>query len=130
MAAGSLTADPRGRACVRSSGGPDGAAGYFVVLDAVLGPWLLPIMEPEFAAAGVGYTYVVLRPARDVALARGTSRAGQEVSWGLPALADPGPISQLWDLFSDLGELEANVIDTTDLDVAATEAAIWQRYER
>lgn len=103
--------------------------GYFVVLDGVIGPWLMPIVKSEFSEAGVGLVYIILRPTREVAIARGVSRAGQEEVVGLPALVDPGPIGELWDRFADLDDSDAIVIDTTHLDPPAAAAAIWQRYE-
>jgi hypothetical protein len=102
--------------------------GYFVVLEGVVGPWLLPIVESEMKSSGVELIYVVLRPTRETAIARGMSRRGQEAVPGLPALADPGPIGDLWDLFAEIGEYETNVLDTTRLDPVAVASLIWDRF--
>jgi len=69
--------------------------------------------------------YVVLRPTIEVALERAKSRAGDERVPGHPALTDEGPIRKMWQAFSQLGEHEDKVIDTTDLTVAETVERAW-----
>jgi len=54
----------------------------------------------------LGLCYVVLRPSLSVTLARATSRGGRQ-------LTDPEPITRLYGAFSDLGELERHVIDSS-----------------
>lgn len=58
--------------------------------------------------------YVVLRPARDVALARAQARTAPD------ALVDQTPILTMWDQFADLGRFESHVLDTTAQDATAT----------
>lgn len=103
--------------------------GYFVVLEGVVGPWLLDVEERELSRDEVGFVYVVLRVPRDVVIARAEGRKDEEVGPGLPALTDPAPTGQLWDQFSDLGDYEENVLDASGLDPAETALKIWERYE-
>src|SRR5690349_476665 len=70
------------------------------------GPWLLPVFLAAGQRARLGLRYVVLRPSLEVALARATGRTGGQ-------LTDPGPITGLHRAFSDLGELERHVIDSS-----------------
>ena len=65
-----------------------------------------------------GIDYVVLRPARQVALARVTERTGDR------DLTDPEPITSMYDAFEDLGSFEHHAVDTTHQDPAATLALI------
>jgi hypothetical protein len=59
--------------------------------------------------------YVVLRPSLEVALARATGRTGGQ-------LTDPGPITGLYRAFSDLGELERHVVDSSGQTLEQTAA--------
>lgn len=90
------------------------AGGYAVVVEGIVGPWLL---DRLVAAASVPVRYLVLRPSAEVAMARAVAR-------GTPWLVDPGPIAAMYDAFADLGAYERNVVDTTTLDVPATVAAV------
>jgi predicted kinase len=101
--------------------------GYAVVLDGIIGLWNIDLVVSELESSGVETHYVVLRPERDVALARASSRVGEEVVKGHPALTEEGPILHMWDQFSDLGEYEKNVIDNTGLDPDQTAILIWER---
>jgi cytidylate kinase len=87
--------------------------GYDVVVDGIVGPWFLP----PFRAAALTLSYVVLRSTLDVTLDRARRRLGEE-------LKDVGAITGLHGAFSELGDLERHVIDTTGLDVDATVAAV------
>ena len=99
------------------------AGGYFTVLDAVLGPWLLePVAEPA-RQAGVHLHYVVLRPRLDVSVARATGRADD-------ALRDPAPVRRMHEAFADLGPLETHVLDSSDLTVEETAQAVLARIPR
>jgi predicted kinase len=107
--------------CVMATGG------YAVVLDGIIGPWNLDLVVTELESSGVETHYVVLRPERNVALARASSRVGEEVVKGHPALTEEGPILHMWDQFSELGGYEKNVIDNTALDPDRTAILIWER---
>ena len=102
-------------------------SGYTVVVDGIIGPWYLDIVTAELERSGVTARYVVLRPSRDVSLARATARAGQpERVPGHPPLIDPTPILQMWEQFADLGDYEDSVIDTSDHDPGRTAAMVWE----
>jgi predicted kinase len=90
-------------------------AGYFVVLDGVVGPWFLDLYRQAAARTGVPLSYVVLRPDLAAAMARARDREHEP-------LADYPP--RIFDGFSDLGPLEGHVIDTTALGVDEVAAAV------
>jgi predicted kinase len=96
------------------------AGGYETVVDGVIGPWFLGAYEAAAQAAGVGLAYVVLRPDRDTALARGTSRSEHP-------LTDRLILGEIWDGFADLGPYEKNVLDTTALTAEETADAVLRR---
>ena len=84
------------------------AGGYDAVVDGVIGPWFL---DPFVAAAGSSdlvLNYLVLRPSLEVTLRRAVGRAGG-------ALRGDEPVRKMYVAFSELGDLEARVIDTSDL---------------
>jgi len=87
--------------------------GYDVILDGILGPWLLPPFHAACQKERLDLSYAVLRPSLKVALARATSRAGHQ-------LTDPDPVIGLYGAFADLGELEGHVIDSSAQTVQQT----------
>jgi predicted kinase len=92
--------------------------GYDVVADGVVGPWMLEHYRRAASRhPSVPLRYVVLRPALDVTLERAAARPA-------PALTDADVVADLWRKFADVGELEAHVVDTTDLDVDQAVAAV------
>lgn len=81
--------------------------GYAVVVDGVVGPWLLaPFLRQ--ADTGQDVHYVVLRPDEQTALARAKARAA-------PALVDDVPLRHMYAEFSALGEYERYVVDTSQM---------------
>ena len=90
------------------------AGNYHVVVDGIIGPWFLKRFVDATGHPPAGTDYVVLRPARQVALARATERTGDR------DLTDPEPITAMYDAFEDLGSFERHVVDTTHQDPAAT----------
>jgi hypothetical protein len=93
--------------------------GYEVIADGVVGPWMLH----HYRHAGerhpsVPLHYVVLRPTLGATLDRARARTGEG------SLTDPDVIADLWAKFSDLGDLESHVIDTTELDADETVEAV------
>jgi len=90
------------------------AGNYAVVVEGIVGPWFLHRFTEAVRAR---VHYAVLRPSAEVALHRATSR-------GEPWLVDPDPIMQMYRAFADLGDYERFVMDSTDLDVEATVAAL------
>ncbi|MQY06797.1 AAA family ATPase [Actinomadura macrotermitis] len=91
------------------------AGGFVTVVDGIVGPWMLDHFRKQ---AQVPLHYAVLRPYRDVALARAQGRAAPD------ALVDRHPILTMWDQFADLGVLESHVFDTSDEDVTETERRV------
>lgn len=91
------------------------AGGFVTVVDGIVGPWMLGhVRDAARRSPEVPLDYVVLRPAREVALARGQARTAPD------ALVDAVPILAMWDQFADLGAFEPHVLDTTDQTAEAT----------
>lgn len=103
------------------------AGGYSTVLEGIVGPWMLDLVLAE--AGSLPVDYVVLRPSLETALRRATSRVEERVP-GHPALADEGPIRQLWQEFSLLGEHEAHVLDSSALDAEETVEVVWSALQQ
>jgi hypothetical protein len=90
------------------------AGGYDVVVDGIIGPWLLaPFVEALGAETG-DVRYAVLRPTRQIAMERALGRTGDR------DLVDPVPISAMYDAFERLGPFEDHVFDTSDDDLEVT----------
>ncbi|WP_433604880.1 AAA family ATPase [Prescottella agglutinans] len=82
--------------------------GFSTVIDGIIGPWMLEHFRTRAAQhPNLAIHYVVLRPQRDVTLKRAQARSAPS------ALVDEGPILTMWDQFSDLGELDSHVLDTS-----------------
>jgi uncharacterized damage-inducible protein DinB/chloramphenicol 3-O-phosphotransferase len=79
--------------------------GYDVVVDGVVGAAFLPPFRRAAARGGWDLRYVVLRPALEVTLARGTGRAA-------PELRDEAALRSIHAIFDDLDGLDAHVLDT------------------
>jgi AAA domain len=87
--------------------------GYSTVVDGIVGPWHFDLIGDELCATAVPASYVVLRPDVETCLARAVGRAGEERVPGHPPLTDQAAIRHMWLQFSDVGEHERSVIDTT-----------------
>jgi hypothetical protein len=80
-------------------------AGYLTIVDGIVIPeWFLEPLRGALQAAGHRVAYAVLRAPLATCLARVQEREGQ------PPI-DREALTRLWQSFSGLGELEANVID-------------------
>jgi predicted ABC-type ATPase len=93
--------------------------GFTVVVDGIVGPWMLPHFDHARSNhPDLVLDYIVLRPARSVALdrARGRTDAG--------ALVDETPILAMWHQFADLGEYEQHVLDTGAQDAEQTRESV------
>lgn len=90
------------------------AGGYAVFCDGIIGPWFLDAFREAARDSPVELHYLVLRPDEDTTLHRATSRTASD------ALTDPEPIRLLHTQFSDLGDLEGHVFDSSNIDAAAT----------
>ncbi|MFB4301039.1 AAA family ATPase [Actinomadura sp. NTSP31] len=75
------------------------AGGYHVVLDGVVGPWSVQKFRTAVEQAAIPLSYVILRPELDVVMTRATGR-------GPEALTEPGPVRQMYEQFTRLGEYE------------------------
>jgi chloramphenicol 3-O-phosphotransferase len=90
---------------------------YDVVVDGIVGPWLLPPFRKLARQDGLAVSYVVLRPDLETALARAKRRSGDE-------LKAVDAITGLYGAFAQLGELESHVIDNSALDARQTTAEV------
>ena len=94
------------------------AGGYEVYVDGVIGPWFL---KQWLKLAGEGYDvrYVILRPDEESTVFRAANREQREE---FPL--DSEAVRKMWNMFSELGEYEANVIDTTNQTASESAALI------
>lgn len=92
--------------------------GYEVICDGVIGPWFLDAFRAAAMNSHVELHYLVLRPDPDTTLRRATSRTASD------ALIDPEPIRSLHQQFSNLGDLEPHVLDSSHIDADATAEAV------
>lgn len=88
---------------------------YVVFVEGVIGPWFLERFRAAFDHA---LHYVVVRPSREAAFARGTARPH-------PQLNDPVPMSKMYDEFESVGVYERCVVDNSmqTLDETVTTVA-------
>lgn len=81
--------------------------GFVVVVDGVVGPWMLPHLRHQLRETpDLELHYVALRPDRATTLARAQARTAPD------ALVDEAPVLSMWDQLADLGELSAHAVDT------------------
>jgi adenylate kinase family enzyme len=93
--------------------------GFVVVVDGIVGPWMLHHVEEARAEHGnPQLDYIVLRPTRTVTLDRARGRTAPD------ALVDEGAVLSMWDQFADLREYERCVIDTSDHQPKETVRAV------
>lgn len=96
--------------------------GYTVVVDAVVGPWLLDHVRSALAGGGTAggpeggpeVHYVVLRPPLATTLRRAQARTDPG------ALVAAEPVRAMWSQFADLGPLEPHALDTAAQSAADT----------
>ena len=93
------------------------SGGYEVFVDGVLGPWFL---DPwlKLARDGFDVRYIILRPSEEITISRATEREEGVVS------IDVDAVKHMWQAFSDLGEYESHVIDTSNQSIEETVALI------
>lgn len=99
--------------------------GFPTVLEGIVGPWMLDLVQAEATARDLAVYYVVLRPSLETVLQRAMARVGEERVPGHPALTDEKPLRQLWHQFSQLHEHEQHVLDSTTLDAEQTADLVW-----
>lgn len=85
---------------------------YEVYVDGVIGPWFLA-QWLELADEGYDIRYVVLRPDEESTVLRAANRE-QRKEFPL----DGEAVKKMWNMFADLGEYEANAVDTTNQTVS------------
>ena len=95
------------------------AGGYQVICDGIVGPWFIDVFRAAATARSIPLHYVILRPDQSTVLSRAASRADG-------ALTDPEPIRSLHRQFTDVGEFERHVLDSTRLSPQATADAVGQ----
>lgn len=82
--------------------------GFATVVDGIVGPWMLEHFRTRASRhPDLRVHYVVLRPRREIALERAQARTPPG------ALIDESPILTMWDQFSELGELDSHILDTS-----------------
>ena len=91
--------------------------GFTVVVDGIIGPWYIDAFVEGAARDDLDLRYVIVRPSREVARSRATSRSAGE-------LVEAEPVDQMYTAFESLGPYESNVLDNSDLDVSATAAIL------
>jgi adenylate kinase family enzyme len=94
-----------------------GRGGYDVVVDGIVGPWILSMFRVLSERDRLTMSYVVLRPDLDTTVARATARGSEE-------LTDVDAVTGLYHAFEDLGDFERHVIDTGGLDAEQTCAEV------
>jgi cytidylate kinase len=94
--------------------------GYDVIVDGIIGPWFL---EPWKKLAREHYEvhYIILRASMEETLKRATERNK------LDRRTNVELVETMWKQFSDLGNYEANVIDTTAQSISDTVSAIKEK---
>ena len=95
-------------------------AGYEVVIDGIVGPWMLPLVADEFARARTEFAYAVVRVELETAIARGTGRADTPVERRV--------VEQMHAAFADLGRFESHALDAQGMDPDAISG--WIRENR
>lgn len=104
-------------AVIEALGAASGAyarGGYTVLVDGIVGPWFLDRFRGAFTAP---VHYVVIRPSREAAFARGTARPE-------PHLNDAVPIAKMYDEFASLGVYERHVVNNSMQTEPETVAAV------
>ena len=93
--------------------------GFEVIVDGVVGPWLLEPWLRLASEGGFDIRYVVLRPDERTTLARGTARDHP--------MTDETIIRNAWKDFAELGVYETHVLDTTGQKSSETVAFLSKR---
>lgn len=89
----------------------DGGYGTFV--DGVVGPWFLEPFLSVARASAIEIDYVVFRPSEQVAVQRAAAR-------GPAGLSDASIVRKIYREFTDLGDLERVVVDSSTQSPQAT----------
>ena len=99
------------------------AAGYFTIVEGIVIPgWFYEPLREALHDAGHAVAYAVLRAPLSVCAERVQGREGQQLS-------DAGAIEQLWRSFSDLGDLERNVVEADGMEPEEVSESLASRLE-
>lgn len=93
--------------------------GYHVLLDGIIGPWFIERFCTAADLTSEQLHYLVMRPEKATTVHRAIHR-------GPDALTATEPVQSMYAQFADLGPYERHVIDSTNLDPAATADRIQQ----
>jgi adenylate kinase family enzyme len=94
------------------------AAGYFTIVDGIFIPgWHFETVRDRVHAYGIDLSYAVLRAPLATAIERAGGRVPRKFS-------DEAAITQLWESFQDLGDLERHVIDNDGVAPEQTAAVL------
>jgi len=93
-------------------------SGYEVIVEGAIGPWFTESWI-KIAKNGVDVRYILLRPDKDTAVFRATTRQQRE---SFPLSVEV--IKDLWDSFNNLGKYESHAVDTTGQTIEESAAII------
>lgn len=99
------------------------AGGYEVFVDGMIGPWFLKTWI-RIAESGTDVRYVVLRPGEQTTVLRAAEREQRDC---FPLTSET--IKNIWQSMTDLGQYEANAVNTTG-QTAEESAALIQKLLR
>lgn len=91
--------------------------GYDVIVDGIVGPWFVSTLQ-NLVRENYEVHYIILRADKEETLKRAVERSK------LDRKTNTGLVETMWEQFCDLGDFEANVIDTTHYSVEETVSAI------
>jgi chloramphenicol 3-O-phosphotransferase len=95
------------------------AGGYPVIVDGIIGPWMIEHFVAGLTPTPEEIHYLILRPDQTTTVRRAVDREPN-------ALTNPEPVLDLYRQFSDLGRYEHHAIDTTTHDPDTTVQRIQQ----
>ena len=91
--------------------------GYDVIVDGIVGPWFVSTLQ-NLVRENYEVHYIILRAGKEETLKRAVERSK------LDRKTNTELVETMWEQFCDLGDFEANVIDTTHYSVEETVSAI------
>jgi tRNA uridine 5-carbamoylmethylation protein Kti12 len=92
-----------------------GLGGYFTIVDGILSPpWFFRPVTERLHDRGLTVHYAILRPTLEIAIHRALADTSPD------RLSDQVVIRQLYSDFLNTGELEAHVIDNSELSIEET----------
>lgn len=97
--------------------------GYDVIVDGIIGVWFL---EPWLKIVQEGYEvhYIILRAGKDQTMKRAVERSKLDRETNMEL------VETMWEQFTDLGDYESNVIDTTNLSIEETVSIIQEKIRK